>query len=99
MRRVLVDYARARASDKRIGSRKRVGMDEVAITVVVEPEAGPERLLDLDRALTQLAVQDPRKGRLMEMVYFGGLEPDEAAAVLRLSLRTIHAKYNIQNYG
>jgi RNA polymerase sigma factor (TIGR02999 family) len=95
MRRVLVDYARARASDKRIGAKKRVDMEEVAMTVVVEPGAGPERLLDLDRALTRLAVQDPRKGRLMEMVYFGGMEPDEAAMVLQVSLLTIQREIQV----
>lgn len=88
MRRILVDYARARASAKRIGARKRISMEEAAMTVVMEQEAGPEQLLDLDRALTELAVQDARKGRLMEMIYFGGMEPEEAAAVLHVSLRT-----------
>lgn len=89
MRRVLIDHARARARGKRFDGKDRVDFDEAAMTVAVEPGCEPEKLLDLDRALTQLAAQDERKGRLMEMVYFGGMNPDEAAAVLQLSPRTV----------
>lgn len=89
MRRILVDHARARACSKRFDSKERISADQAALTVVIEQEIGPEQLLDLDRALTRLAAQDARKGRLMEMVYFGGMEPDEAAIVLGVSLRTV----------
>lgn len=89
MPRILVDYARTRARGKRFDGKERVDMDEAVMTVIVEPEGCPEQLLDLDRALTRLTEQDERKGRLMEIIYFGGLEPEEAALVLNVSVRTV----------
>lgn len=88
MRHILVDHARARACSKRFDNKGRMSVEQAAMTVVIEEEVGPEQLLDLDRALTRLSAQDARKGRLMEMVYFGGMEPEEAALVLGVSLRT-----------
>jgi RNA polymerase sigma factor (TIGR02999 family) len=89
MRRILVDHARARSRVKRFGELERASLDEAELTVIFEPEAGPERLIDLDRVLTRLAEQDSRKGRLMEMTYFGGLTPEESAEVLHTTVRTV----------
>lgn len=80
---------RARVRGKRLGGKERITMEQATLTATVEHEGSPEQLVNLDRALTQLAVQDERKGSLMEIAYFGGLEPAEAAAVLNVSTRTI----------
>jgi DNA-directed RNA polymerase specialized sigma24 family protein len=50
----------------------------------------PDDVLSLDQALGRLQQQDARKARLMEMVYFGGLNSDEAAQVLEVSVATVN---------
>jgi RNA polymerase sigma-70 factor (ECF subfamily) len=84
MRRVLVDHARARTSDKRGGAWVRVTLDE---SVAWEP-ARELDLLDLDAALVELSAQDARQARLVELRFFGGLPLDEAATVMGVSLAT-----------
>jgi len=81
MRRVVVDYARARASTKRGGGVTRVSIEE---TLLPAPGRGVG-LVELDEALEALGRMDPRKCRLVELRYFGGLTIDEAAMVLRVS--------------
>jgi RNA polymerase sigma-70 factor (ECF subfamily) len=84
MRRVLVDYARARLREKRGGGMERISLSEAA-------ELGSGRtveLLDLDGALAELAKADPRKAKLVELRYFGGLNMEESAQVLGISLAT-----------
>jgi RNA polymerase sigma-70 factor, ECF subfamily len=84
MRRIVVDHARERASAKRGG-----GVPNVAIEVDLLPAPGHGvGVLDLDQALAALARMDPRKGRLVELRYFGGLTIDEAAEVLHVSRGT-----------
>lgn len=81
MRRVLVDEARKRKYQKRGGDITVVSLDEANL-------ASPERqidLLDLDEALDRLARFAPRKGRVVEMRFFGGLTIEETAAVLEVS--------------
>jgi RNA polymerase sigma factor (TIGR02999 family) len=81
MRRVLVDEARKRAFQKRGGSLTRVSLDEALLVV-------PERSIDLlalDEALTRLAEYAPRKARVVEMHFFGGLTLEETAGVLDIS--------------
>lgn len=84
MRRILVDHARQRAAAKRLGGKHRVDITE--ILAVASPR--PENILILDQALTRLAAMDARQARLVEMIYFGGLTQEEAAAVLGISART-----------
>jgi RNA polymerase sigma factor (TIGR02999 family) len=75
MRRVLVDHARARLRVKR-GS----GAVKVSLSEAMELSNGREvEVLDLDRALHRLAQVDPRKAKLVELRYFGGLTVEEAA--------------------
>ncbi|HSE96900.1 MAG TPA: ECF-type sigma factor, partial [Blastocatellia bacterium] len=69
MRRILVDHARSHARAKRGGGAMRVSLDEAA--VVSQQKA--EELIALDDALTMLADFDPRKSRLVELRFFGGL--------------------------
>src|SRR5207248_6790004 len=85
MRRILVDFARAKHYQKRGGGAQKVTFDE---GVVVSPERGGE-LLALDDALVTLALVDPRKSRVVEMRFFGGLSVEETAEALRVSVDTV----------
>jgi RNA polymerase sigma factor (TIGR02999 family) len=85
MRRILVDRARARKMVKRSGRWARVTLDE-------EGRVSHPRdvdVLDLDAALTRLAEFDPRKSRIAELRFFGGLSLEEAGHVLDLSVATV----------
>jgi RNA polymerase sigma factor (TIGR02999 family) len=85
MRRILVDRARARHYQKRGGEIGRISLDE-AFTTGQEKEPN---LVALDDALKSLAVLDPRKSRVVEMRYFGGLSVEESAEVLKVSVDTV----------
>lgn len=85
MRRVLVDLARARQSDKRGGDAIRVTFDEAAIAGAVA--AGD--LLRLDEALQALASFDQRKSQVVELRFFAGLSLEETAIALRISSKTV----------
>jgi RNA polymerase sigma factor (TIGR02999 family) len=84
MRRILVDFARRRPH---VGSKevRHVSLDEA---LEVSPEQDPD-LVALDEALTALAEQDPRKGRIVELRYFGGLTVEETAEVLQVAPITV----------
>jgi RNA polymerase sigma factor (TIGR02999 family) len=82
MRRILVDHARRRAAAKRGGVRVTL-VEGLAAT----PGAAPD-LLDLDGALEELAALDERQARLVELRFFGGLQIEEAARALDISLAT-----------
>lgn len=84
MRQILIDYARGRARAKRGGGAVAAPLDEAHVAVVGEAE----RLLDIDRALHQLAAIDPRLVRVVECRYFAGYSDEETAEALGLSLRT-----------
>ena len=84
MRRILVDHARSRQAAKR-RSVATVPLDEAW---VYAPERAPA-LIALDEALERLAALDPRKARVVEMRYFGGLSADETAEVLDVSAVTV----------
>src|SRR5437763_9723506 len=83
MRRILVNYAVARRSEKRGGSALLVSLAEAD-----KVPGRTEDLIALEEALVQLAKVDERKSRLIELRYFGGLTFDEAAEVLGISPRT-----------
>jgi len=86
MRRVLVDHARARAYQKRGSYAERATLtDEVAFA----PDPLSVNVIAVDRALAALAAVDPRKARVVELRFFGGLSIDETADVLHLSADTI----------
>ena len=85
MRSILVDYARTRQSEKRGGGAQQVSLDE-ALTVSEERASG---LVALDEALKELARVDPRKCRVVELRYFGGLSVEETAEVLKVSEVTV----------
>lgn len=85
MRRILVDHAKSHSRAKRGGGAQRVTLDE-AVAVV---EGRADDLLELDEALTALEAFDPRKSRVVEMRYFGGLSVEETAEVLKVSVITV----------
>jgi RNA polymerase sigma factor (TIGR02999 family) len=85
MRRILVEHARARQRDKRGGGAIRVTLEGVA-TVSSRPSLD---WIALDEAMTRLAAFDPRKSRVFEMRYFGGLSNEEVARVLEIHPNTV----------
>jgi RNA polymerase sigma-70 factor (ECF subfamily) len=84
MRRILVDLARARQSDKRGGGLIRVTLDEGVL-----PAERDADLLRLDVALEALAGLDVRKARVVELRFFGGLTADETAELLGVTAKTV----------
>jgi RNA polymerase sigma factor (TIGR02999 family) len=84
MRRILVDHAR-RHNLKRGAAVTHVSLDDAASM----PGEAPSDLLALDDAMTALAQLDPRKARVVEMRFFGGLSVEETAAVLSVSEVTV----------
>jgi RNA polymerase sigma factor (TIGR02999 family) len=84
IRRILVDHARSRQSAKRGGDAIRVPLDNA----LVAARARGVELLALDEALTSLSRTDARKGRVVELRYFGGLSVEETAEVLGISPET-----------
>jgi RNA polymerase sigma factor (TIGR02999 family) len=90
MRRILVNYARDRAADKRGGHAERVSVSLAA-------EAFPRAELDviaLHDALDRLAVLDPRKGQIVELKFFGGLTTAEISQVLQVSAATVERDWS-----
>ena len=85
MRRILVDHARKKGYQKRGGDGVKVPWDS---GIVVVDERGPD-LVALDDALEELAKIDPRKARVVEMKFFGGLTVEETAAELKVSPDTV----------
>jgi RNA polymerase sigma factor (TIGR02999 family) len=86
MRRILIDRARRRNSDKRGGHRQRVELEEA---LAESHEAGcPEDLIALDEALTKLTAEDPVKAEVVKLRYFAGLTVEQTAEVLGISATT-----------
>ena len=85
MRRIIVDHARARSTAKRGGGGPRVTLDEGLIAA----DSPDDELLALDEALDRLATFDARKAKIIELVYFGGLNQTEAAEVQEISVATV----------
>ena len=88
MRRILVDHARKRAAEKRGGGLVRIELPEASVEA---PEA--LELLALDEALGELARLDPRKARVVELRFFGGLTGEETATVLGVARSTAEADW------
>jgi RNA polymerase sigma-70 factor, ECF subfamily len=82
MRRVLVDEARKRLGQKRGGGLTRIALDEQATPASKAPEVD---VLALDESLERLAQFAPRKARVVELRFFGGLTIEETAVVLDVS--------------
>ena len=85
MRQILVNYAKSYRSQKRGGGALKIELGETAI---VSPELSKE-IVDLHEALEILMTLDSRKARVVELKYFGGLNHDEIAEVLKVSTVTV----------
>lgn len=85
MRRILTDFARSRRLLKRGGGTVQVSWDE-ALAVSQEQDAD---IVAIDDALNQLALLDPRKSQVVELRFFGGLNAEETAEVLKISEQTV----------
>ena len=86
MRNVLIDHARRRLYAKRGGHAQQVSIDDVSLEM---SEERADELVVLDEALSDLAKLDPRKARVVELRYFGGLSLEETAQTLEISLMTV----------
>jgi RNA polymerase sigma factor (TIGR02999 family) len=85
MRQILVNYAKSSRAQKRGGGALKVELDEAAI---VSPEQS-KAIVDLHEALERLGTLDERKARVVELKYFGGLNHDEIAEVMKISAVTV----------
>ena len=90
MRQVLVDRARARKAEKRGGGEYKLDLTEASY--IAEDSAHVD-LLDLDRALDELASFDPAQSRIVELKFFGGLSIEETAEVVGVSPATVKREW------
>ena len=88
MRHILVDHARSRSRIKRGGGMQIVSLAEQAVISNDVAE-----VIALDDALKNLAEIDPRKARIVEMKFFGGLTNEEVAGVLKVTSRTVEREW------
>jgi RNA polymerase sigma-70 factor, ECF subfamily len=91
MRRLLVDYARARKSEKRGGELVRVDVDAADAS---QP-ANYEDLIAIDGLLSKLATSDPRGAQIVELRFFGGLTGAEIAQALGIHERTVKREWQV----
>jgi RNA polymerase sigma factor (TIGR02999 family) len=91
MRRILVDYARQHRTAKRGGAQQKVTLEDVLLLT----DAQSDELLALDEALSRLSHFDPRRCRVVELRFFGGLDEEEVAEVLGVSSRTVKRDWTV----
>ena len=91
MRRILVDYARARRTSKRGSAPQRVPLEEPLLFT----EEQSDELVSLDEALERLAQFDERQSRVVELRFFGGLSVDETAEALGISSKTVTRDWTV----
>jgi len=85
MRRILVEFARKRGSEKRGGGVQKVSLDEA----LIGPQEQGQDLVALDDALKAMAAVDPRQSKVVELRFFGGLTVEETAEALQVSPQTV----------
>jgi RNA polymerase sigma factor (TIGR02999 family) len=90
MRRILVDSARRKATEKRGGDFQRIDIDGLDIAV----GSSPEQLLAIDEAIAQLVRLDPSAGGIVKLRCFAGLSVEQAAAALGISAKTAYRHWN-----
>lgn len=91
MRRILIDHARSRHTQKRGGSSERIHLDN--LPPLINERAA--QLVALDDALLRLENWDPRLSRVVELRFFGGLTEEEAAEALGISSRTVKRDWSM----
>jgi RNA polymerase sigma factor (TIGR02999 family) len=90
MRRILIEHARARNADKRGGGMERVGLEDDLLPSISSPCDNIDDLLALDQALNRLESEHPDKAALIKLLYFAGLNLEEAGAAMGISTATAH---------
>lgn len=85
MRQILIDHARTKYAQKRGGRQEKLSIDEARDACIDKPAI----MVRIDDALNELARHDPRKARLIEMRFFGGLTAEESAAALDLPVKVV----------
>lgn len=91
MKRILLDYAKARHREKRGGEAENFPLDEARF--VVSDEKGVD-LIALDEALTRLAGLDARQAGIVELKFFAGLSIEDIAETLQISPATVKREWN-----
>ena len=91
MKRILVDYAKARHRDKRGGAAENLPLDEARFVVTGEKRVD---LIALDEALARLAKFDPQQASIVDLKFFGGFTIEEIAETLRISPATVKREWN-----
>jgi len=91
MRRILVDYARARQRTRRGGKQQKVSLDDV---LLISPDRTNE-VLAVNESLSKLEQLDPRQGRIVELRYFGGATVEEIADVVGVSTKTVERELKV----
>jgi len=91
MKRILVDYAKARHRDKRGGAAENLPLDEARFVVTGEKRVD---LIALDEALARLAKFDPQQASIVDLKFFGGFTIEEIAETLRISRATVKREWN-----
>jgi RNA polymerase sigma factor (TIGR02999 family) len=90
MRRILVETARRKATEKQGGNRQKIDIDGLGIAGGVSPE----QVLAVDEAVSQLASLDSIAGAIVKLRYFAGLSVEEAGATLGISSKTAYRHWN-----
>ena len=91
MRQILIDHARTKYAQKRGGRQEKLSLDEAQGACMEKPAI----MVQIDDALNELAHQDPRKARLVEMRFFGGLTAEESAVVLDLPVNAVRRELRV----
>ncbi len=91
MRRILVDYARGHQAEKRGGAAEKISLEDAFVFV----KEKPAEMIALDEALEELAKIDPRRSRVVELKFFGGLKHEEIAEVLGVHVNTVLRDWNL----
>ena len=89
MRNILIDHARKYGYAKRGAGARKVTFDEASAM----PGKRAAELVALDDALTELAAVDPRKSRVVELRFFGGLSLEETSEVMKISTATVQREW------
>jgi|SRR5579883_1911624 len=93
MRRILLDAARARSARKRGGGDLRVTFEEDRLDAEASRQAAS--LIEIDQAIDTLSKVDPRKAKVVELRFFGGLSVDEMAQVLGISPQSVKRDWKL----
>jgi RNA polymerase sigma factor (TIGR02999 family) len=94
MRRILIEHARRKKNLKCGGGRERVDLDDEHVPPIASPCDDVDDLLALDEVLDRLSQEDPPKAELVKLLYFAGMNLEEAAAALGISRTTAYRQWN-----